>query len=77
MFKKGDKVTVYCSRFNGEPAIEGRATIVGLGHVAHQYKVRFEGQRTNIYRFVFAGEAQDDPQRYLAQARQEWIDDKT
>jgi hypothetical protein len=68
-FKKGDIVTVYCSRFNGEPAIEGRATIVGPGHVSNQYTVRFEGARAPCRRFVFAGDAQDDPESYLAQAR--------
>jgi hypothetical protein len=78
-FRKGDRVTVYNQKLNGEPIIEGRGIIVGKGDVEHQYRVKFdrrapgEGPNERFLRFVFRGECQDDPEAYLAKAKAEWL----
>lgn len=83
MFSKGDVVNVYNMTVSGKPFLEGRAAILAATNYAdNHYRVRFirpEGKsandvlgdpaysRSGVQRFVYFGEAQTDPNAYLAE----------
>jgi hypothetical protein len=79
-FKKGDEVVVYNQTFSGMPIIEGRAIIIRPTNVQYQYRVKFIGAklgdpgRTGVDRFVFGGEPQANPNKYIAKAQKEWAE---
>ena len=82
MFRKGDTVNVYNTTLNRKAFLEGRATIMRpTGYTEDHYFVRFirpEGKSANdvlgdpgysrrgVERFVYPGDAQTDPNAYLA-----------
>jgi len=71
-FHEGEWVHVYNQKFSGEPIYEGRACIVGPGDVGDQYRVRFDGERQTVLRFVWPGEPQEDELAWIKKLHAEW-----
>lgn len=66
-FKAGDTVTVFNATMGGKFIIEGVAKVRNLPPHSHTYKVEFESEPGRKYiRYVEPGEAQRDPNAFLA-----------